>query len=176
MALTVNSFSQFKLYLAEPSDLRSCYRVDLDKIHDVTSNQGFQVDFCPKERKDFIKGNKSKFITEWDLAVINITQFPFKALKKYIEYQFDEHLSEQVKVWKSSDPEEDLSYPYIDPRIVLYRRFDQETSERFQEKFARELESAFKTTFALTAFNSGELNNILIEILNLRRKNRIMSN
>ena len=179
MALTINSYSQFKLYFAEPTNLRSCYKVDLDEINDVTSNSGLQVSFHPKERKDFIKGDKSKFITGWDLAVVNVAYFPFKALKEYVEYQLAEYMSEKAKVTnpvKGANSEEDLFDIFIEPRILVYRKFGKENSERFLEQFVSELELAFKKTFAITAFDQKELNKILLEILNLRKKNRIVGN
>lgn len=180
MTLTVNSYSRFKLYFAEPSSLRPFYRIDLDEVHDIVSNSGFEISFHPKERKDFIKANKSRFVTGHDLAIINITNFPFKALKEYIEFQLDRYLDEQNKSCKpvrhKDSEEENLFDYYIEPRILIYRRFDEKSSERFLDKFTMELEDAFKTTFAITAFDQKELNNTLIEILNLRKKNRIVSN
>ena len=179
MALSVDSYSQFKLYFAESSNLRPFHRIDLDEVHDVTSNAGFQVSFHPEERKDFIKGAESKFITEWDLAVINVTRFPFKALKEYVQYQLDEHIREQAstrKLLENEGSEADLFSIFIEPRILVYRRFREEELGRFVEKFNSELEDAFKTTFAVAAFNQKELNNLILETLRLRRKNLISSN
>ena len=169
MPLTVNSNSQFRLYFAEPSKLRSFYKINLEEVHGTISNSEFETSFYPKERKDFINGNNSKIVTEWDLAVINIAYFPFKALQEYVDYQLDLHVAEQNKMYSSANP-------FIEPRIVIYRKFDKKVAQHFLERFASEMEGAFKTTFALPAFDPRELNNILIEILNLRKKNRIMSN
>lgn len=178
MSLTVDSYSRFKLYVAEPAGLRQALRVDLDEIHDVTSNAGFQIDVCPRKRKDFIKENTST--NGWEQIILNTTYMPFKTLKGFITDQLAGYIhsraSTEQNIKGSLYDENEMFSPFMEPRILVYRKFSSQDSDNFLERFVSEMELAFKTTFTLFAFNQKELNNLLLEIFNLRRKNRVSSN
>ena len=179
MTLTIHSNSQFNLYCIEPSRLRVRYKVDLDEVHDAVSNAGFDVNYCPKERKTFLKNEGEKLITGWDLAILNATCLPFKTLKEYITNQITEYINDKAELERhirGEQREDDLFEPFMEPRILIYRKCNEKDSKCFLKKFIAHMKLAFKTTFTLFASSQEELNKIIVEILNLRKKNRVDSN